>query len=107
MRDISISLKGELIDGKGNKTNTFLDIKDFNLLILGRREMDRLNQIEIAKTNNSDTEYLGCGSSSCYIEKPKGQATNGPCRCFDGLSTKDQLRIKKALFRERKYRSIV
>ncbi len=27
------------------------------------------------------SDLLGCGDSLCYIEKPRGMATNGGCRC--------------------------
>lgn len=27
----------------------------------------------------------GCCSHGCLVEKPKGQATNGPCTCFDKI----------------------
>lgn len=28
----------------------------------------------------------GCGDNSCLIERPSGMATNGRCRCFDGIN---------------------
>jgi len=30
----------------------------------------------------ADTKYLGCGDSGCSVERPRGMATNGGCRCF-------------------------
>ena len=44
-------------------------------------------------------ERLGCSSHSCYLEKPTGQGTNGPCSCFDGLSTQNRIRIQKYLYK--------
>lgn len=27
----------------------------------------------------------GCGSHSCYLQKPVGMGNNGPCGCFRGV----------------------
>jgi hypothetical protein len=43
----------------------------------------------IDKTSERDRErweqervfWRGCGNHGCRVTKPKGQATNGPCRC--------------------------
>lgn len=28
------------------------------------------------------SKNFGCGSHSCYLQKPEGMGTNGPCGCF-------------------------
>ena len=43
------------------------------------------------------TEYLGCSSHSCYIEKPIGMGTNGRCSCLDKLERKQRLKVQKCL----------
>ena len=40
----------------------------------------------------------GCYGNSCYIKKPKGPATNGPCGCFNHLDKVTQLQAKKELW---------
>ena len=35
---------------------------------------------------------LSCGHS-CVLAKPTGMATNGPCRCLDGLSMERRVRV--------------
>jgi len=45
----------------------------------------------------------GCQNHGCLIEEPKGMATNGPCRCLDGLSKENKLVVKRALAFYRKY----
>lgn len=47
------------------------------------------------------SEYLGCGSHSCLIEKPKGMGTNGGCSCFgwSKMDKKELFRVKKAYLR--------
>lgn len=47
-------------------------------------------------------EYLGCGDNSCYLEKPSGQATNGGCRCFKILPTKEKIRLTRFLQRQKR-----
>lgn len=40
---------------------------------------------------------LGCGDNSCLIQRPKGQATNGGCRCFDNITDRNErLKLKRA-----------
>ena len=45
------------------------------------------------------SERLGCSSHSCYLEKPTGQGTNGPCSCLDGMSTGNRIKLLKYLHR--------
>ncbi len=47
----------------------------------------------------SNSEYLGCGSNSCIIEKPSGPGTNGGCSCLKSLQTADRVRIEKFIFK--------
>ncbi len=42
-------------------------------------------------------EYLGCGSSSCYIQKKTGQNTNGGCTCFGRLEIDKVIKLRKAI----------
>ena len=47
-------------------------------------------------------KYIGCGDSSCVIEKPKGMATNGGCRCFTArgdFDTKHRHRLQRSHYR--------
>lgn len=46
-----------------------------------------------------EKEFLGCGSHSCRIEKPKGMGTNGPCGCLRDLPTAHRIRLEKAISR--------
>lgn len=41
----------------------------------------------------------GCSNHGCYILKPKGMATNGPCSCHRGNKVKINA-LKAALFDE-------
>jgi len=43
------------------------------------------------------TEYTGCGSHSCYLSKPSGQGTNGPCKCLQNLPKKIREAVKLRL----------
>lgn len=45
------------------------------------------------------SERLGCSNHCCYIRKPEGMATNGPCHCLDPLGRANALAIKQKLFR--------
>lgn len=40
---------------------------------------------------------LGCSATTCYIVKPRGQTTNGPCRCLDHIPSKDRIKVNKLL----------
>lgn len=44
----------------------------------------------------------GCGDSLCWLERPKGQCTNGGCRCFDGVPTTTKIKIIDTLSELRK-----
>jgi hypothetical protein len=35
----------------------------------------------------------GCSSHLCYIEKPKGLGTNGPCSCLRGLKPEQKRKL--------------
>lgn len=39
---------------------------------------------------------FSCGHS-CVLAKPRGQATNGPCRCLSGLDVIQRLRVREVL----------
>lgn len=56
------------------------------------------------KTALQDGSLVGCGDHSCLIAKPaSGVGTNGGCRCFSGLKTKERLNIQKKLHIQRMY----
>ena len=40
------------------------------------------------------SEYRGCGSHSCIIERPKGIGNNGPCRCADWRGQREIMRLR-------------
>ena len=40
---------------------------------------------------------IGCGNHGCILKEPEGIATNGRCRCLDGLPTKKRLEITQAI----------
>lgn len=43
-------------------------------------------------------DYLGCGDSGCLIERPKGMATNGGCRCLEGITSPERrVKIRQAI----------
>ena len=37
----------------------------------------------------AEDNYYGCGDSSCILQTPTGQATNGGCRCFTHPDVKE------------------
>jgi len=39
----------------------------------------------------------GCGNHGCFIKKPKGIGTNGPCHCLRLLGKKNELALKRKL----------
>lgn len=41
----------------------------------------------------------GCGNHGCYVEKPKGQGTNGRCKCLEPLGKENMSVIKEKLWR--------
>lgn len=49
----------------------------------------------LGHTDAFSMEYLGCGTQSCLLEKPKGQGVNGPCTCLANIPTSRRLRIEK------------
>lgn len=40
------------------------------------------------------SERIGCGSSLCIFDPPKGMHTNGPCNCLEGLDKKKRREIE-------------
>ena len=49
----------------------------------------------------------GCGDHGCFIEKPKGQGTNGGCNCLRPLGKENEQIIKRKLHQLEFYRSRV
>ena len=39
----------------------------------------------------------GCGNHGCFIEKPKGQGTNGRCKCLRPLGKENEQVVKRKL----------
>ena len=39
----------------------------------------------------------GCGNHGCFIEKPKGQGTNGRCNCLRPLGKENEQVVKRKL----------
>lgn len=39
----------------------------------------------------------GCGDHGCFIEKPKGQGTNGRCNCLRPLGKENEQVVKRKL----------
>ena len=39
----------------------------------------------------------GCGNHGCFIEKPKGQGTNGGCNCLRPLGKENEQVVKRKL----------
>ena len=39
----------------------------------------------------------GCGNRGCFIEKPKGQGTNGRCNCLRPLGKENEQVLKRKL----------
>ena len=39
----------------------------------------------------------GCGNHGCFIEKPKGQGTNGKCNCLRPLGKENEQVVKRKL----------
>ena len=46
----------------------------------------------------------GCGNHGCFIEKPKGQGTNGGCNCLRPLGKENEQIIKRKLHQLEFYR---
>lgn len=47
----------------------------------------------------------GCGNHGCFIEKPKGQGTNGRCKCLRELGKENELALKHRLNRAERLQS--
>jgi len=43
-------------------------------------------------------DVTGCGDNSCKLVKPVGMATNGGCRCFDGLPQSKRINIQRFIW---------
>lgn len=39
----------------------------------------------------------GCGNHGCFIERPKGQGTNGRCNCLRPLGRENEQVVKRKL----------
>ena len=39
----------------------------------------------------------GCGNHGCFVEKPKGQGTNGRCNCLRPLGKENEQVVKRKL----------
>lgn len=39
----------------------------------------------------------GCGNHGCFIERPKGQGTNGRCNCLRPLGGENEQVVKRKL----------
>lgn len=39
----------------------------------------------------------GCGNHGCFIERPKGQGTNGRCNCLRPLGKENEQVVKRKL----------
>ena len=39
----------------------------------------------------------GCGNHGCFIEKPKGQGTNGRCNCLRPLGKENEQVVRRKL----------
>ena len=59
--------------------NTLLKVE--GLEYTNKRLRKRLDE---AYADPGDLPVSGCGDNSCEVEKPKGMATNGGCRCDEG-----------------------
>ena len=46
----------------------------------------------------------GCGNHGCFIEKPKGQGTNGGCNCLRPLGKENEQIVKRKLHQLEFYR---
>ena len=46
----------------------------------------------------------GCGNHGCFIEKPKGQGTNGRCNCLRPLGKENEQVVKRKLTQLEFYR---
>ena len=46
----------------------------------------------------------GCGNHGCFIEKPKGQGTNGGCNCLRPMGKENEQIIKRKLHQLELYR---
>ena len=40
---------------------------------------------------------VGCGNHGCFIERPKGQGTNGRCNCLRPLGKENEQVVKRKL----------
>jgi hypothetical protein len=67
------------------------------LKILRDRESFLMGQIERERKMQHD----GCTNHGCWIDPPKGMATNGPCHCLDPLGSKKARIIIRKLTRLR------
>lgn len=44
-------------------------------------------------------EFLGCGSNSCYFDKPRGIGNNGGCTCLKELPIEKRIKVQKYILR--------
>ena len=49
----------------------------------------------------------GCGNHGCFIEKPKGQGTNGRCNCLRPLGKENEQAVKRKLTQLEFYKRLV
>ena len=49
----------------------------------------------------------GCGNHGCFIEKPKGQGTNGRCNCLRPLGRENEQVVKRKLTQLEFYKRLV
>lgn len=57
-----------------------IENKNLILLYLERLKND-IKNLENGIAININRENIGCQSHSCYLERPTGMGTNGPCGC--------------------------
>ena len=49
----------------------------------------------------------GCGNRGCFIEKPKGQGTNGRCNCLRPLGKENEQAVKWKMVQLEFYKRLV
>lgn len=49
----------------------------------------------------------GCGNHGCFIERPKGQGTNGRCKCLRPLGKENEQVVKRKLTQLEFYKRLV
>lgn len=75
--------------------------EDFGASEFGKRILAEMRQ-ENEKADPGFPDFIGCGSNSCFLDRPAPGKSNGKgvCECFGGLLPVKRMKIMKYIRRE-------